>query len=408
MNKNTKPLEGHRVLDLTNVLSGPFCCHQLAHLGAEVIKVEIPNGGDLARQLGADAELNEKFMGVSFLAQNAGKKSLTLNLKTEKGREIFKQLIGEFDVLVENFRPGVMTRLGLGYETLKTINPRLIYCAISGFGQEGELKDLPAYDQIIQGFSGVMSITGDTNTAPYRVGYPISDTIGGITAAFAICAALAGRNNNDNKNKGEGCFLDVSMLEATLATMGWAVSNYLIAGVAPNPMGNQNVTACPSGAFKAADGMLNIAANKQQQFESVCQIINREDLINDERFANRQSRLNNRVLLNHEIEAILQTKSVDHWLDLLNQAGVPAGPVLSVADALNLSQIRERGLIGEFINPTGIDKDISVLCSAVKINQQAPKVDNPPPTLGKHTVKILTQMGYNIDEIEQLQQSGVI
>lgn len=242
---NLKPLSKYRVLDLTNVLSGPFCCHQLAHLGAEVTKVEIPKGGDLARQLGADATLNEKYMGVSFLAQNAGKKSLTLNLKTEQGKKIFKQLITEYDVVVENFRPGVMDRLGIGYDVLKTLNPALIYCAISGFGQDGELKDRPAYDQIIQGFSGIMSITGDADTAPYRVGYPISDTIGGITAAFSICAALLGRQQNNN-----GCFIDISMLEATLATMGWAVSNYLIADVEPAAMGNQNVTACPSGPLK--------------------------------------------------------------------------------------------------------------------------------------------------------------
>lgn len=312
-------------------------------------------------------------------------------------------------MLVENFRPGVMDRLGVGYDVLKTVNPQLVYCAISGFGQDGELKDRPAYDQIIQGFSGVMSITGDAETAPYRVGYPISDTIGGITAAFAICAALLGRGqNSQNDQNNGGSFIDISMLEATLATMGWAVSNYLIAGVAPNPMGNQNVTACPSGAFKAKDGMLNIAANKQEQFESVCKIISREDLISDERFAKRQSRLQNRALLNAEIESVLMTNKVAHWLDLLNEAGVPSGPVLSVPDALNLEQIKSRGLIGHFQSPPLVDKDISVVRSAVKINGQAPQVDTPPPTLGQHTNAILTQMGYSDSDIAELKQAGVI
>ena len=177
-----KPLRNIRVLDLTNVLAGPFCCHQLAHMGAEVIKVETPGTGDLARQLGADAELNRKLMGVSFLAQNPGKRSITINLKHARGKEVFRKLVASADVVVENFRPGVMTRLGLGFDTLKTVNPRLIYCAISGFGQDGPLSDLPAYDQIIQGMSGVMSITGDAQNAPLRVGYPVSDTIGGMTA----------------------------------------------------------------------------------------------------------------------------------------------------------------------------------------------------------------------------------
>ena len=213
-----KPLESFKVLDLTNVLAGPFCCHQLAHLGAEVIKVEVPERGDLARQLGADPELNEKGMGVSFLAQNAGKRSLTLNLKHPQGREIFFRLIEKADVLVENFRPGVMERLGLGFEKLKEINPQLVYCAISGFGQDGPLWDSPAYDQIIQGLSGTMSVTGTDDSGPLRVGFPMSDTIGGITAALGITASLS-------QPKREAVFIDVSMLESRMVTMGWIISN---------------------------------------------------------------------------------------------------------------------------------------------------------------------------------------
>ena len=183
-------LEGVRVLDLTNVLAGPFCCYQLALLGADVIKVEVPGSGDLARQLGADPELNKRLMGASFLAQNAGKRSVTINLKNAAGKEVFSRLVKTADVVVENFRPGVMDRLGFGYSALKKSKPDLVYCAISGFGQTGPLKDNPAYDQIVQGLSGVMSITGDKNSAPLRVGFPVADTIGGLTAAFAIAAAL--------------------------------------------------------------------------------------------------------------------------------------------------------------------------------------------------------------------------
>jgi CoA:oxalate CoA-transferase len=261
-------LDGVRVLDLTNVLAGPFCCYQLAQLGADVIKVEAPGSGDLARQLGADSGLNEKLMGASFLAQNAGKRSITINLKHPTGNKVFRRLVATADALVENFRPGVMDRLGLNYAVLKTLKPDLIYCAISGFGQDGPLKDNPAYDQIVQGLSGVMSVTGDPNTAPLRVGYPVADTIGGITAAFAIAAALFRRERN-----GEGEFIDVSMLEATLVTMGWVVSNWLIAGVRPAPMGNENMTASPSGTFKTGVGLLNIAANKQEQFQKLCELI---------------------------------------------------------------------------------------------------------------------------------------
>ena len=185
-----KPLDGVRVLDLTNVLAGPFCTHQLAHLGAEIIKIEAPGRGDLARQLGMDEDLSDQNMGISFLAPNPGKKSVVLNLQHQEGKDILKQLVASADVLVENFRPGVMDRLGLGFETLKAINSRLIYCAISGFGQKGPLKSRPAYDQIIQGMAGVMSITGDAISAPQRAGWPVADTVGGLTAAMAISAAL--------------------------------------------------------------------------------------------------------------------------------------------------------------------------------------------------------------------------
>ena len=286
-----------RILDLTNVLAGPFCCYQLAQLGADVIKVEVPGSGDLARQLGADPALNKKHMGASFLAQNAGKRSITLNLKHPKGREAFTKLVATSDVVVENFRPGVMERLGLGYEALKKAKPDIIYCAISGFGQDGPLKFNPAYDQIIQGLSGVMSVTGDETSAPLRVGYPVADTMGGITAAFAISSALFKRERT-----GDGEFIDVSMLESSLVAMGWAVSNWLIAGVRPAPMGNENMTASPSGTFKTGKGLLNIAANKQEQFETLCKLIGREDAIAHPNYAGREDRKRNRFALNAELE----------------------------------------------------------------------------------------------------------
>jgi CoA:oxalate CoA-transferase len=396
-------LSGVRVLDLTNVLAGPFCCYQLAQLGAEVIKVETPGTGDLARQLGADPELNRRLMGASFLAQNAGKRSITLNLKHAKAREAFLRLVATSDVVVENFRPGVMDRLGLGYDALKSTKPNLIYCAISGFGQDGPLRLNPAYDQIIQGLSGVMSVTGDAQSAPLRVGYPVADTMGGITAAYAISAALFRRERS-----GEGELIDVSMLESTLVAMGWVVSNWLIAGVRPQPLGNENMTASPSGAFRTGTGLLNIAANQQQQFETLCGLIGRPELARDPRFAEREDRKTNRFALKTEIERALVARPAAEWSRLMNDRGVPAGEVLDVPSILQHPQIVERQLLRTFDDVPDVDADVSVVRSGFRLASGDPAPASPPPALGADTRRLLGELGYSDADIETFARDKAI
>ncbi|MGF6768451.1 crotonobetainyl-CoA:carnitine CoA-transferase CaiB-like acyl-CoA transferase [Paraburkholderia sp. GAS199] len=398
----TLPLAGVRVLDLSNVLAGPFCAYQLALLGAEVIKIEHPEGGDLARRLGADKHASARNMGASFVAVNAGKQSVTLNLKDPRGKEILRDFVRNADVLVENFRPGVMTRLGLDFDALREVNPKLVYCAISGFGMNGEFSKRPAYDQIIQGIAGVMSVTGDAHSAPLRVGYPVSDTVGGLTAAFGICAALL-----DARTTGHGRMLDVSMLESTLATMGWVVSNYLNAGVTPEPMGNENFTAAPSGTFATGDGPLNIAANENKQFASLCHLIGRADLLDDARFSERNARKVNRAALKAEIESALASDSAANWEAKFFEAGVPAGRVMSVPEILGHPHLASREFIREFPAEGEVDAQ-RVTRAGFRLNDADTSPVAPAPVLSANTREQLVALGYDDAHIDHLRAEGVI
>jgi formyl-CoA transferase len=397
--RTATPLAGVRVLDLTNVLAGPFCCHQLAHLGASVTKVEAPGRGDLARQLGADPALNARFMGASFLAQNAGKRSVTVNLKHPSGKAVLRRLVRGADVLVENFRPGVMDRLGLGPEALREENPRLIYAAISGFGQDGPWRDRPAYDQIVQGAAGIMALTGTAEGGPLRVGYPVADTIGGLTAAMAVCAAL----NADPR----GCVIDVSMMEAVIATMGWAVSNWLVAGVAPGCVGNENVTSAPSGTFRAADGPLNIAANRDEQWERLARHLGLEALLDRPDYATREARIAGRDALRGELEAVLSRRPAAAWAEELSALGVPAGPVLSLPEALAHEQVAGRGLVGRHEGVAGVG-GVEALRIAALIDGARPCGDAPPPALGADTDTVLAEAGLSAEEIAALREEGAV
>lgn len=395
-------LEGVRVLDLTNVLAGPFASYQLALLGADVIKVEVPGNGDLARQLGADAELNAARLGASFLAQNAGKRSMTVNLKSTAGHEVFARMVARADVLVENFRPGVLARLGFGWDRLRQLNPRLVYCAISGFGQTGPMRDRPAYDQIVQGLSGMMSVTGTEDTAPLRAGYPIGDTLGGMAAAFAISAALVRADRS-----GQGCQLDVSMLESAITGMGWVVSNYLVSGQPPRPMGNENITAAPSGTFTTGKGMLNIAANKQEQFHALCAVLGREDLVADPRFADRENRKRNRATLRTEIESALAARAAEEWEAVLAEVGVPAARVLDVPDVLELDQLAERGFLHTLPAPRG-DGTVRVIGNGIQVDGRPSRPTVRPPVLGEHTDELLRELGYRHEEITSLRAESAV
>ncbi|WP_170468154.1 CaiB/BaiF CoA transferase family protein [Ruegeria arenilitoris] len=393
----TEPLRGVRVLDLTNVLAGPYCCYQLALMGAEVIKVERPGSGDLARVLGADPDRNKAGMGVSFLAQNAQKKSITLDMKSSRGKALLKQLVKTADVLVENFRPGVMDRLGLGYEVLRAENPTLIYCAISGFGQDGPRRDDPAYDQIVQGISGVMSITGAPDTAPYRVGYPLADTVGGLTSAFAVSAAL-------NANP-RGAFLDIAMSEAVISTMGWVVSNYLVGGVMPGAHGNENTTSAPSGTFATSDSPINIAANRDEQWQALARHLGREDLLDHPDYATREDRKRNRHALRDELEKSLKSRPANEWVAELNGLGVPTGQVQTVPEALADEQLAGRGLIGTL--PVH-GEDMQLAGSPVMMDGQRNMPQTPPPKLGADNAAIWAELGLSTDEIDALVKEGVI
>ena len=398
---NRRILEGIKVLDLTNVLSGPFTTLHLALLGAEVIKVENPKDGDLARKLGILPELNKRLMGTSFIAQNCNKKSITLNTKSAEGKAIFLRLAKDADVVVENFRPGVMDRLGLGYKVLAAANPGLVYCAISGFGQTGPDAEKPAYDQIIQGLSGVMDVNGDARLHPLRAGFPVCDTVGGLNAAFAVMAALFHRQRT-----GEGQSIDIALLDSILPLMGWVAANLLIGQQQPVLMGNDNFTAAPSGTFRTLDGHINIAANKQEQWEAVCDVLKLPELKRDPRFEERDNRKKHRKELTPLLEEKLTQRTTAAWVAELNAADVPSGAILGLEEALRQPQLRHRDVLKKLPLP-GFG-DIEVFGLTAQFEKTPGTVDTPPPVLGEHNSEIYAALEISAAEQSRLKTAGVI
>lgn len=395
------PFSGICVLDLTTVLSGPLCSYQLALLGADVIKIEQPGGGDQARNQGADPALNRAGMGSSFLAQNSGKRSVALNLKLPLAKEAFLRLADTADVVLENFRPGVMARLGLGHDVLRKRKPSLIYCAISGFGQDSPYRDNPAYDQIVQGLSGAMSTTGEAGGQPLRAGFPIGDTSGGITAAFAVAAALFHRQRT-----GEGQFIDVALLDTLQVMLGWVASNATVAGAEPKPAGNDNAVVSPSGSFRTRDEPINIAANNQAQFEALCAAIGRSDLARDPRFPTLDDRIRHRSELKAEIESALASRTAAEWERLLNASDVPAGRILPLGEALRHPHVAARNLLREFSGVPGVPRPFRVLTSGFRLSSGTPRVERRPPALGEHTAEVLASVGMSAADIEALTAAG--
>jgi CoA:oxalate CoA-transferase len=394
-------LTGVRVLDLTNVLSGPFCTLHMALLGAEVVKIENPKAGDLARVLGNVPKYNKMLMGTSFLAQNANKRSVTLNLKAPEGKEVFKKLVARADVVVENFRPDVMPRLGLGYPVLAAINPRIVYCGISGFGQTGPDAEKPAYDQIIQGLSGAMDVNGDERLHPLRAGYPVCDTVGGLNAAFAIMAALYHREKT-----GEGQMIDVALLDSIMPLMGWVAANLLIGGQAPVPMGNDNFTAAPSGTFATQDGHINIAANKQEQWEALAEVLGVEPLKTDPRFQQRDERKKNRKELTPLLEEKLKLRPTAHWVEALNARDVPSGDILSLQAALEQPQVRHR----QSLHAVQVDEigEVKLFGLTAQLSKTPGAITSPPPRLGAHTEEVLVGLGYTKADVAALKEKGIV
>lgn len=398
------PLAGVRIVDMTQALAGPFGMRFLGDLGAEVIKVEVPGTGDMTRKFAGPSVKGESGY---FLAINRNKKSVTLNLRSEKAKEILKALVKKSDVVCENFRPGTTKKMGLDYEVLKGINPRIIYCAVSGFGQTGPYRDRPAFDYIIQAVGGVMSVVGEPGRPPVHTGFPIADLDGGVFAALGILAALYGREKT-----GVGQFIDLSMLDMIISLWAFMGQFYLLAGDIPGPVGSGHVTNVPLGAYKARDGYLVITCTSQKFYENLAGVFSREveryrDLPKDERFSTPSKRLENRRELERVINDALSAKDRAEWIKILDNADVPAAEINNVAQAFSDPQVLHRNMIVEFEHPLG--GKIKTMGNPFKMSGIEKEVFNPPPLLGQHNEEIICSLlGYSKTDLEQFKKEGVI
>lgn len=394
------PLDGIRVLDLTRVLAGPWATMSLSDLGAEVWKIESIKGGDDTR---AWSVPNLKGISTYYMSANRGKQSIAVDLKTDEGRLIVMDLAAKADIVVENFRAGTTQRLGLGYDDIRAINPGIIYCSISGYGQTGPERDRPGYDFIMQAESGLMSITGDTDGPPYRLGVAFTDVAAGMVATQSILAALYQR-----RDTGSGQYIDLSLLESTLNLLVNVGTGYLNAGAEGRRYGNAHPTVVPYQLFDAKDGIFALAVGNDRLFAKFChKVIDRPDLASDPRFTTAHQRAVNRDELLPVIIDILREETIQHWLTACEKASVPAGPVKSVAEALNTPTVRERGIIQTLEHPTL--GPISMIRSAHGLSAQTDHHPKAPPLLGEDTRTVLTGvLGLSQSKVDDLLQNGVV
>lgn len=395
-----KALEGVRVLDLTRALAGPFCTLMLGDYGADILKIELPGSGDDTRHWGPPFIGDES---AYFLSINRNKRSLTLNFKENQARDIFLQLAAQADVIVENFTPGVMARFGLGYTAVQVVNPRIIYCSISGFGQNGPYQSRPAYDQIMQGISGLMSITGEPGGEPQKVGVAVTDIGAGMWAAFAVMTALYHRNQPG----GQGQHIDISMLDAQVAWLTYQAGYYFAYDRPPQRLGAAHPTLVPYQAFMGQDGKyLNVAVGSERLWERFCQGIKRPDLQDRPEFANNGVRVENRAVLVPLLQQHFLTRPAEEWVADLQQFNVPAGPINDLADVFSDPQVLHREMLREMPHPTlGAVKQTGL---PIKFGQTPGALDLPPPLLGEHNAPILRDLGYSDGEIADLAARGVI
>lgn len=380
-----QPLAGIRVADFSHVMAGPYASHLLRLLGAEVIKIEAPGRGDAMRYYGTDRRYDG--MAPAFIAVNAGKKSIALDLKDTGQRETARRIVARCDVLIENFRPGVMARLGLGYEAVKALNPDIVYCSVSGYGQSGPLRDWPAIDNIVQATSGMMSLGGDPGDPPMRVGFPAVDTLTGQTAAFAILAALLRRERS-----GGGELIDVAMLDASLAFMTSAVVPYLVTGKALERTGNTGYSGQPTSAlFEAGDGrMISLGVVQQSQFVALAKYLGREDWLDDPRYADPDTRRAHSAAIQTELTEALKTRSAAEWESEMSAAGIPCGMVRDVGEAASLPHLAERGARLPLTVPGLPDgENVGIINAGFRMSEDGPGVSEAPPRLGEHQGEIL-------------------
>ncbi|PKN80498.1 MAG: carnitine dehydratase [Candidatus Cloacimonetes bacterium HGW-Cloacimonetes-1] len=393
-----KPLENIRVLDLTRVLAGPFCTMIMADLGAEIIKVEIPGSGDDSRAFGPF--INKR--SLYFLSINRGKKSISLNLKSQKGKDILRDLVKECDVIVENYRPGTMEKLGLGYEALKEINPRLIYAASSGFGHSGPYSTRPAYDILAQALGGVMSITGWPECAPTRVGMSLGDITASLFTAIGINAALYQREKT-----GLGQKIDVSMLDCQVAILENALVRYQSEGTNPTPIGNRHPTIAPFQAYEALDDFFVIAVGNDSLWESFCTAMKQPDLGLDPRFSSNKLRCDNLSELNDLLNPLFATEPSEHWLRILENHGIPCAPINNVQKVMENEQILARNMIVEVEDK--LAGTIKIAGNPIKMSTLAEEPTRPPiPEIGEHNYEVFsTILGMSADEIQNLKEEGI-